>query len=727
MSVFLRRGVVVVAVWATTSLPVGAPTARADADAFPATVAPFLKQHCLECHGAAKAEGELKLDNLVATAKPGGGDPAIWGKILERLLAGDMPPEEKPRPAAEAREAVVAWLRGEMARLGQKPPAFSDRDFPRKGNLVPHELLFPAASAPPASGSPALPAATPARLWRISPFAYRTLVDEQTRGFVGILRGKVEARGSPLVAPPFGLTSDHEFRDYAFRYQVSASETEQLALNARKTLELMLQSRGPRKPPRELASIAEASVPPTADQIERVVVLLFAQVLRRDPTGDELARYTGFLSRNIEKLGNRQGLIVGLSPVFLHPETVFRLELGQGRPDDSGRALLAPLELAMGISYALTDRRPDSALTTAAQQGRLQSRDDVCCEVVRLLDDPAIDKPRILRFFQEYFGYTLAPEVFKDDAVSRAAGFPKYRPESLVEDTDRLVLHILERDRDVLRDLLTTNLTFVDSSGLPNWLKFADRRQKAAAAAGTQAPTHPFGKDNRLHLHYNFDPARWSSVMPLQLPPTERAGILTQPAWLIAHSANTDNHAILRGKWIRERLLGGAIPDTPITVEAKLPEEPNTTLRHRMRVTREEYCWKCHQRMDPLGLPFEMYDHFGQYRTLELGQPVDVSGAIVASGDSRLDGPVTGALELIRRLADSERVQQVFVRHAFRYWLGRNETPADAAVLQAANREYAASGGSFRALLVSLLTSDAFLYRTVELSVATLRTEEPSR
>jgi hypothetical protein len=84
---------------------------------------------------------------------------------------------------------------------------------------------------------------------------------------------------------------------------------------------------------------------------------------------------------------------------------------------------------------------------------------------------------------------------------------------------------------------------------------------------------------------------------------------------------------------------------------------------------------------------------------------------IALTGDTRLDGDVTDPLALIQKLAGSERVRQVFVRHAFRYWMGRNETLADAPVLKAADRAYVESGGSFKALLVSLLTSDAFLYR----------------
>ena len=198
------------------------------------------------------------------------------------------------------------------------------------------------------------------------------------------------------------------------------------------------------------------------------------------------------------------------------------------------------------------------------------------------------------------------------------------------------------------------------------------------------------------------------------LPAEQRVGILTHPIWLVAHSDAMDNHAILRGKWIRERLLGGAIADIPITVDAMLPDEPNETLRHRMRVTREDSCWKCHQKMDPLGLPFEMFNHAGLFRTTELGKPVNTEGEITYSGDAALDGPVKNALEMIEKLSRSVRVKQVFVRHAFRYWMGRNETINDAPVLQDAYRAYEGSGGSMKALLISLLTSDAFLYRKVE-------------
>lgn len=90
---------------------------------------------------------------------------------------------------------------------------------------------------------------------------------------------------------------------------------------------------------------------------------------------------------------------------------------------------------------------------------------------------------------------------------------------------------------------------------------------------------------------------------------------------------------------------------------------------------------------------------------------MDASGKLTGTGDPKLDGDVKDAFELVNRLAQSDLVRQSFVRHAFRYWMGRNEMLDDSPTLIAADRAYADSGGSFKELLVSLLTSDSFLTR----------------
>jgi hypothetical protein len=215
-----------------------------------------------------------------------------------------------------------------------------------------------------------------------------------------------------------------------------------------------------------------------------------------------------------------------------------------------------------------------------------------------------------------------------------------------------------------------------------------------------------------IHGDYGFPPQwQWEEPQPVRPPLGKRSGILTHPSWLLAFSDNEKNQAIQRGMWVRMKLLGGTVPDTPIGVDAKLPSDPHLTLREKMRqVTTASYCWNCHQKMDPLGLPFEQFDDFGAFRDTELDRPVETSGEIVA-GIPEIDGPVSDPFEMLQRLAVSEHVEQVFVRHVFRYFLGRNETVDDAPTLIDAHQAYRQSSGSMRALVASLLTSDSFLYR----------------
>ena len=66
---------------------------------------------------------------------------------------------------------------------------------------------------------------------------------------------------------------------------------------------------------------------------------------------------------------------------------------------------------------------------------------------------------------------------------------------------------------------------------------------------------------------------------------------------------------------------------------------------------------------------------------------------------------------MIHTIAKTDRARQSIIRHLFRYFLGRNEMLRDSATLIDADRAYVESGGSFKAVVVSLLSSDSFLYR----------------
>lgn len=237
---------------------------------------------------------------------------------------------------------------------------------------------------------------------------------------------------------------------------------------------------------------------------------------------------------------------------------------------------------------------------------------------------------------------------------------------------------------------------------------------------------------------FNIDYTAWDYPTTQPAKVSNRRGMLTHPAWLIAHSLNLETDPVRRGKWIREKLLAGTIPDVPITVDAVVPEDHHRTLRMRLEEkTGDNYCWKCHQRMNPLGVTFEIYDDFGRYRAKERLEhpdnvlqpapkerglhidgrptyktlPVNAKGHLDGTGDDALDGEVTDALDLVVRLAKSAKVRQSIIRHAFRYFLGRNEKLSDSKTLIEAEQAYLKNEGSFDAVIVSLLTSDSFIYR----------------
>lgn len=697
---------------------------------------PLLQQKCAGCHGEKKQKGKFALHDINPNFAAGG-DIERWEKILEMVSIGDMPPEEEPQLEVNDREELVQWLTTELQKLGRGPDKLA-QVLPQHGNRVDHNALF--------SGEHKGPAYTTSRLWRISPFIY--------------YRFAADIDMARKLSSPVQDTGAKGIRDYSYLRADEAAINTALRNSKRAAFTLIHGvpqrtrnrgnqpvKQGTRRTSRHraFADFVKAEGSPSRKEMSAVLDYALDLLFERKATPEDQERYLdGFFIPNVELAGRDLALQSLLSALMLSPEFMFRLELGLGKELPDGRRMLAPRELAYALSFAVFDYI-EPGLLKAANDGKLQTKADVAREFRRILTQrdrkvrTAANKwfwdtgkgagistvksmdvayPRLLRFFQEYFGYTKAPDVFKDD--TRHDG--KHKAWDLVTDANWLVLRALKDDQQVLARLLTGDQYFVQS-----------RSRKPI-------------KDARS---YNLDsPSPPLEGNPQKMPVGQRAGILTHPAWLVAHSGNFENDPVRRGRWIQEHLLAGVVPDIPIGVEAQLPEEPEHTLRKRFRVVQAEECWRCHKKMNPLGNPFEAYDDFGRFRTHHLRdeknnvlatefeaysrlrkvawrdshpknhppeefteEMVDTTGELRGTGDPNLDGKVTGPLDLMQRLAKSDRVRQCFIRHVFRYWMGRNETLNDSPTLMAMDRAYLDSDGSFRELLVALVTSDSFLYR----------------
>ncbi len=696
-------------------------TVTASAD-FQQSIRPLLEKHCIACHGPKEQEGDLRFDGLTGNLTAHPAEAKIWSAILEQLETGAMPPEKRPRPAAGDIAAATAWIK---QNVGQAQRLLARKMMrPENGNYVPHDKLFDPKTAEQA---PKI-AASPARVWRKLPQSY----EDQQKWWLRA-KGAAKVRGDSVLPAPFGLIPEHELKNYSFLYTLEASQTEGLANNARSLLMRMIDG-DPKNDRSLIRKLAVAKTPPSDEDLDKVIVDLYRHWIGRDPEAGELAGKRAFVAKQIKTFGNREGLIYGLVPVMAHPEVFFRAEFGS--PASAAPSLLPPQQLADALNRALQDRGNSNHFARYVADGRLDSREDVVAAIVDYEKHRQLSRAEtVQRFLDEYFVYPHSLHVFKcpDDVKQQQKdngrlfrGFDAIKTfgrDKAVGETRKVIDKILQEDQQVLRQLLTVRTDYMGKSDAVLEHEFQYNKRKTEGniermekeLAQTGEKKLPDERRAKVTQELEKQRKRLADLIaqrksPEQVGP-DRMGVLTQRSWLVAHSTNTENHAIHRGKWIRERLLGGGIPDLPITVDAALPEDPTKTLRERMRKTRSAECWKCHRLMDPLGLPFEQWDHFGSYRETELDKPVVTTGEITDSGDAKLDGPVSTPQELAQRLASSERVHQVFVRYAFRFWMGRNETLDDAKTIQNAYVAYKESDGSMSALLRSLLTSDAFLYR----------------
>src|SRR5437763_2821746 len=92
-----------------------APSAKATAGrVYADQVAPFVTKYCVSCHGPTKQSGGLAL-HTYADAKAVIKDRDVWENVVQRLQNGEMPPKKKAQPTQAERDAVVAWLQGELS------------------------------------------------------------------------------------------------------------------------------------------------------------------------------------------------------------------------------------------------------------------------------------------------------------------------------------------------------------------------------------------------------------------------------------------------------------------------------------------------------------------------------------------------------------------------------------------------------------------------------------
>lgn len=362
-----------------------------------------------------------------------------------------------------------------------------------------------------------------------------------------------------------------------------------------------------------------------------------------------------------------------LRAVLQSPQFVYRVDAVQAATPETGAVALGSYELAARLSYFLTNSTPDATLLGAAAANRVTGDADLEAQARRLLETP-----RAREMAEDFMGQWLG--VQRLDGAAREAADVPHGPTDLVPDWKASLNAFLGDavfNQGTMQALFTSNKVFVTP-------KLAPLYGVAAPVAGVAEFTAP-----------------------------ERTGLITQPG-LMALLAHSDQSApVLRGTFVRERLMCLLVDPPPPEVNPIAPDvDPNATTRQRFaQHTKSPSCAGCHVLIDGIGFTFERFDQFGRYRQNENGLPVDESGEVIESGDPLLDGVVSGASELARRMASSPVVRDCVATQWYRYAMGRIEGESDTCSLDDAKARFSASQGNFRELLLGIVMSEAFRYR----------------
>jgi len=340
------------------------------------------------------------------------------------------------------------------------------------------------------------------------------------------------------------------------------------------------------------------------------------------------------------------------------------------------RALPIPADQALNrIAAVLWRAAPDDALVAAS--GSIRTADDLAMTVGAMVEDPRA-RAGVGAFYRWWLGLD---RLATSDLDKSPMIFP--------EDTPQLRAD-MARETETFGVNVTTEpgYTFTSLMTLPQSWFMPD-----------VAPI------------YGVIPTRADDSLRVALPPSERAGLLTQPALQALGSLANRTSPSRRGTEIARRFFCQTVPAAPPNISGLDPIPPGTSVRQALNMSiQSASCSACHALFDPLGLPFEAFDAIGRARSTDNGVPVDPTAADVpelARGGVAVgvDGPV----ELATKMAGDASVQSCFARKWLEFALGREIASPNDPDLAAIVAAWSSTGFNNQALVVDVLTSDTFL------------------
>ncbi|MFP6894727.1 MAG: c-type cytochrome domain-containing protein, partial [Opitutales bacterium] len=429
------------------SLPV---VPSASEPSFQSLAQPFLENYCLDCHDEETKKGDLALDGLTGVNAENFG---IWKRMWEQVALKEMPPKKKKKqPAAIDRVNLSQWILGGLEQVMEDKGGFDSHHLPAKGNHLDHDLLFgkvPKDLEPASTPARIWRIHPQEHLVRLNELinkepeynpktpGLRTRGDHipwnnqgEVKVYYGLDRIMGQVGGSAAYAaaitgfsPILHTSGLHGLRSYPVLYSVNGAQASQIARHAEDIIRFMAY--GPKIEPYQLGpsrklpekykgvdirgtveslfykeEVMRPLTPvydlvqeenPSEEGLRAAVGFLIEALAFREPSAKESDVYLKILKESVADLGLKDGVILGLIPIFLDRDALFRPELAQyGKPDEHGRVMLQGHELALAVNGAFSYLKPDAELKKVLKEGRLKTRDDVRREVTRMLSDESI-------------------------------------------------------------------------------------------------------------------------------------------------------------------------------------------------------------------------------------------------------------------------------------------------------------------------------------------------
>lgn len=328
-----------------------------------------------------------------------------------------------------------------------------------------------------------------------------------------------------------------------------------------------------------------------------------------------------------------------LAMVLVAPEFLYLVEPSSGK----SRGLTSH-ELASRLSYFLWSSMPDERLFELADSGQLLDPQTLSDEVDRLLADP-----RSWSFVSQF-----SDQWLDLSGMNRIAVNPEYYPAFRNE----LKPHMQRETQEFFNEILRNDhraLAFLDSD---------------------------FVMLNRpLAEHYGLKGPRGIEFERVSLTESnQRGGLLSQASILLTNSTGEDSHAVLRGVWIRKRLLDDPPAPPPPNVpnlDQQNRDVASLPLKEQLREHHEnEACARCHRGIDPWGIALEEFDAVGLVRDrIQRNSGKNRLTFDVDAGATLPDGhEVNGVADLKAYLLSKKRDQfaRTLVRRLMAYALGRS-------------------------------------------------------